>query len=139
MFEATGLESPLRRALAEAGVTAYRVNPARACRALRAVRGGWRKTDRVDAAVLREMGRRLDPSIWRPSLKILCGNQAVAGAPPSVGARSHAREVVRAGQAEGAYARASIARVLAPLDAETTAVESEIAAKIKASPWARGG
>ncbi|MDZ7906474.1 MAG: transposase [Cypionkella sp.] len=56
VFEATGgLEAPLRRALAEAGVTAYRVNPARA-RAFARSTGRLAKTDRVDAAVLREMG-----------------------------------------------------------------------------------
>jgi len=57
VFEATGgLVAPLRRALAEAGVAAIRVNPARA-RAFARSTGRLAKTDRVDAAVLREMGR----------------------------------------------------------------------------------
>ncbi|MDZ7905414.1 MAG: transposase [Cypionkella sp.] len=136
VFEATGgLEAPLRRALAEAGVTAYRVNPARA-RAFARSTGRLAKTDRVDAAVLREMGLRLDLSICAPEPEDLCEIRQLRVRRRQL-VQDRTREVVRAGQAEGAYARASIARVLALLDAEITAVESEIAAKIKASPWAR--
>lgn len=66
VFEATGgLEAPLRRALAQEGVAAIRVNPARA-RAFARSTGRLAKTDRVDAVVLREMGLRLDLPICAP-------------------------------------------------------------------------
>ncbi|MDZ7906587.1 MAG: hypothetical protein U5N55_13040 [Cypionkella sp.] len=137
MFEATGgLEAPLRRALAEAGVTAYRVNPARARAFARSTGAGWpRRT--VSMPLFCADGARLDPSICAPEPEDWCEIRQL---------RVRRRQLVQdrsargaAGQAEGAYARAWIARVLALLDAEITAVEAEIAAKIKASPWGARG
>lgn len=59
-FEASGgYETPLRAALAKAGVPAIRVNPRRA-RAFATSLGRLAKTDRVDAAVIREMATRSD-------------------------------------------------------------------------------
>jgi transposase len=136
VFEATGgLEAPLRRALAEAGVTAHRVNPARA-RAFARSTGRLAKTDRVDAAVLREMGLRLDLPICAPEPEDLSEIRQLRVRRRQL-VQDRAREVVRAGRAEGAYAQASSQRVLAVLNAEIAAIEAEIAARIEASPSAR--
>jgi transposase len=136
VFEATGgLESPLRRALAQAGVVAIRVNPARA-RAFARSTGRLAKTDRVDAAALREMGMRLDLPVCAPEPEELTEIRQLRVRRRQL-VQDRTREVVRAGQAEGAYAQASIARVLAILNAEIATIEGEIAAKIKASSWAQ--
>lgn len=136
VFEATGgLEAPLRRALAQEGVTAIRVNPARA-RAFARSTGRLAKTDRVDAAVLREMGLRLDLPICPPDSEDISEIRQLRVRRRQL-VQDRAREAVRAGRAEGAYAQASIARVLALLDAEITAIEADIAAKIAASPEAK--
>lgn len=59
-FEASGgYETPLRVALAAAGVPAIRINPRRA-RAFATSLGRLAKTDRVDADMIREMAVRLD-------------------------------------------------------------------------------
>lgn len=136
VFEATGgLEAPLRRALAGAGVTAIRVNPARA-RAFARSTGRLAKTDRVDAAVLREMGLRLDLPICAPEPDELNQIKQLRVRRRQL-VQDRTREAVRAGRAEGAYAQSSIARVLALLDAEIAAIEAQIAALIEASPLAR--
>jgi transposase len=60
VFEATGgYDRPLAAALAAAGVTHSRVNPAQSRQFARAL-GVSAKTDRVDARVLAEMGARLE-------------------------------------------------------------------------------
>ena len=136
VFEATGgLEAPLRRALGNKGVVAYRVNPARA-RAFARSTGRLAKTDRVDAVVLREMGLRLDLPICAPESEDLIEIRQLRVRRRQL-VQDRAREAVRKGQAEGAFAQASIARILAILDAEITAIEAEIATCIKASPAAR--
>lgn len=136
VFEATGgLETPLRRALAQEGVAAYRVNPARA-RAFARSTGRLAKTDRVDAVVLREMGLRLDLPICAPESEDLIEIRQLRVRRRQL-VQDRAREAVRAGQADGAYAQASISRILAMLDAEIDMIEAEIAACIKASPAAR--
>jgi transposase len=136
VFEATGgLDAPLRRALAQEGVAAYRVNPARA-RAFARSTGRLAKTDRVDAMVLREMGLRLDLPICPPEPEELSEIRQLRVRRHQL-VQDRTREVVRGQQAEGAFAKASIARVLALLEAEIAAIEVEIAAKIAASPEAR--
>jgi transposase len=136
VFEATGgLEAPLRRALAQAGVAAMRVNPARA-RAFARSTGRLAKTDRVDAMVLREMGLRLDLPICAPEPEEISEIRQLRVRRRQL-VQDRAREVVRAGRAEGAYAQGSTQRVLAVLDAEIAAIEAEIAAKIAACPEAR--
>lgn len=136
VFEATGgLEAPLRRALADAGVVAHRVNPARA-RAFARSTGKLAKTDRVDAVVLREMGLRLDLKVCAAETEDIIEIRQLRVRRRQL-VQDRAREAVRAGQAEGGFAKASIARILAVLDAEITAIEAEIAACIKASPAAR--
>jgi len=128
VFEATGgLEAPLRRALAQEGVAAYRVNPARA-RAFARSTGRLAKTDRVDAMVLREMGLRLDLPICPPEPEELSEIRQLRVRRHQL-VQDRTREVVRGQQAEGAFAKASIARVLALLEAEIAAIEVEIAAK----------
>lgn len=136
VFEATGgLEAPLRRALGSKGVAAYRVNPARA-RAFARSTGKLAKTDRVDAVVLREMGLRLDLPICAAESEDISEIRQLRVRRRQL-VQDRAREAVRKGQAEGAFAKASIARVLAMLDAEIGIIEAEIAARIKASPAAR--
>ena len=133
VFEATGgLEAPLRRALAGAGVMAHRVNPARA-RAFAQGLGRLAKTDRVDAAMLREMGVRLDLPICAPEPEEMSDLRALRTRRRQL-VQDRARETVRLGQAGSALAAASIQRVLALLDAEVAALEAAIAAQIKASP-----
>lgn len=133
VFEASGgLEGPLRRALAEAGVTAHRVNPARA-RAFARSLGRLAKTDRVDASVLREMGLRLDLPQCLPEPEEISDLRALRTRRRQL-VQDRARETVRLGQAGSAMAAASIRRVLALLDAEVAAVEAALAALIKASP-----
>lgn len=133
VFEATGgLEAPLRRALALAGVVAHRVNPARA-RAFARSLGRLAKTDRVDAAVLREMGCRLDLAVCAPEPEELSDLRALRTRRRQL-VQDRAREMVRLGQAGSAYAEGSIRRVLALLDVEVAAVEAAITAAVKASP-----
>ena len=133
VFEATGgLEAPLRRALAGAGVMAHRVNPARA-RAFAQGLGRLAKTDRVDAAMLREMGVRLDLAVCAPEPEEMSDLRALRTRRRQL-VQDRARETVRLGQAGSALAAASIQRVLALLDAEVAALEAAIAAQIKASP-----
>ncbi len=66
VFEASGgCERPLAEALARAGVAFSKVN-ARQARDFARATGRLAKTDRVDAAVLAEMGRALRPRITPP-------------------------------------------------------------------------
>ena len=68
-FEASGgYETPLRMALAKAGVPTIRINPRRA-RAFATSLGRLAKTDRVDAGVIREMAVRLDMPECPPEAK----------------------------------------------------------------------
>jgi transposase len=66
VFEATGVyDEVLRRALEASGIAYARVNPERARDFARAL-GRRAKTDRIDASMLAEMGRRLAPPATRP-------------------------------------------------------------------------
>lgn len=133
VFEATGgLEAPLRRALAEAGVAAHRVNPARA-RAFARSLGRLAKTDRVDAGILREMGMRLDLPLCPPEPEELSELKALRTRRRQL-VQDRAREKVRLGQAGSTCAAASIRRLLEVLDAEVAAVERALAEAIRADP-----
>ena len=91
-FEASGgYETPLRIALAQAGVPAIRINPRRA-RAFATSLGRLAKTDRVDAGIIREMAMRLDLPECPPEsaemghLKALQASQGWARVRPAKGA-----------------------------------------------------
>ena len=136
VFEASGgCETPLRDALAHAGVPALRVNPRRA-RAFATALGRLAKTDRVDAAMLREMGLRL----------------ALPECPPETGdtrklralhvrrrqlVEMRKREATRLGQTRDAVALASIRRVLRLFEGEIGRLEDRISALIRACPALR--
>ena len=133
VFEATGgYDRPLAAALAAAGVTHSRVNPAQSRQFARAI-GVGAKTDRVDARVLAEMGARLELA---PALPLPPGRrdlQALATRRRQlVGMRK--QELTRAQQTEDARASASITRVIAFFDREIAELEELIAAAVAADP-----
>lgn len=136
-FEASGgYETPLRVALADAGVPAIRINPRRA-RAFATSLGRLAKTDRVDAGVIREMAVRLElpecpPETEEPSkLKALQlrRRQLVEDAK---------REKIRLGQTSDKATRTSVTRVLRLLQREIDSIETAIARCIAASEDLRG-
>jgi transposase len=133
IFEATGgYDRPLAAALAEAGVTYARVNPAQARQFARAT-GVVAKTDRVDAGVLAEMGARLElapavpPQPERRDLQALATRRRQV-----VGMRK--QELTRRQQTQDPLARASIARVIAVFDGEIKNLDDRIAAAVAADP-----
>lgn len=133
VFEATGgYDRPLAAALAAAGVTHSRVNPAQSRQFARAI-GVGAKTDRVDARVLAEMGARLELAPALPLPPARRDLQALATRRRQlVGLRK--QELTRAQQTEDALGRASITRVIAFLDGEIAALEERIAAAVAADP-----
>lgn len=134
VFEASGgYEMSLREALARAGATAVRVNPARA-RAYARAMGRLAKTDRADAAMLRSMGLR-HPEL-RPTpleseelreLKALHARRRQL-------VEDRKREKTRRLQAREPLALASIERVIALFTDEITALEARIAALVAGTP-----
>jgi len=133
VFEATGgYDRPLVAALAAAGVTHARVNPAQSRQFAHAI-GVGAKTDRVDARVLAEMGARLELPPALPLPPARRDLQALATRRRQlVGMRK--QELTRAQQTEDAIAKASIARVIAFFDGEIAALEDRIAATVAADP-----
>lgn len=133
VLEATGgYQRAVVGALAEATLPVRVVNPARA-RAFATAVGRVAKTDALDAAVLAEYGERVGP-VARPlpdaaaqELQALLARRRQV-----VGMR--AMEQNRLHQAAG---RASLAAVLAVLDAQVDGVDGELAVAIAADPeWA---
>lgn len=131
VFEASGgYERPLMEALREAGIAHARANP-RQVREFARATGRLAKTDKVDARVIAEMGRAiaLKPAqaadLRRERLAELVRRRAdIAGL--------IAAETQRLAMARDAFVRADIAAMLAVLKARRTALETEIAACIRA-------
>ena len=133
VFEASGgYETPLREALAGAGVPALRVNPRRA-RAFATALGHLAKTDRVDAGMLRQMAQRLNLPVCPPEPKELSALKALQRRRRQL-VEDVKRERIRAKQATCAVTRRSIERVLRVLSRETDQIEARIRALIAAHP-----
>ncbi len=131
VFEASGgYERPLMEALVEAGVPFARVNPRQAREFARAT-GRLAKTDRVDAAMLAEMGRalRLKPSPpgapERIRLAELMARRDDLG-------DMRRREANRMKQARDAWIKKGIKAMLRVLKRRLVRVEAEINAQIEA-------
>jgi transposase len=131
-FEASGgYETPLRAALAKAGVPAIRVNPRRA-RAFATSLGRLAKTDRVDAGVLREMALRLDLPDCAPETEEVSKLKALQLRRRQL-VEDAKREKTRLGQTRDTAMRASVARVLRLLQREIDRIETAITRCIAAS------
>lgn len=136
VLEATGgYQRAVVGALADAALPVRVVNPARA-RAFATAIGRVAKTDAIDAGVLAEYGERVGPvarplpaAATRELQALLARRRQVVG--------MRAMETNRLPQATGRAVRASIAAVLAVLDAQVDGVDGELAAAIAADPeWA---
>lgn len=130
VFEATGgYDAPLREALEAAGAAYARVNPARARDFARAT-GVLGKTDRIDAALLREMGRRLDlkptepVSPARKALKARVARRAQL-------VEQRKQERTRLHQAGDAFVRRSLKQSIATLSARIAVFDKAIATVIR--------
>ena len=131
-FEASGgYETPLRMALANAGVRAIRINPRRA-RAFANSLGRLAKTDRVDARVIREMAMRLDLPECPPETKEVSQLKALQLRRRQL-VEDAKREKIRLGQTSDKATRASVARVLRLLQREVEGIETAIARRIASS------
>jgi transposase len=125
-----GYERPLTDALAAAGVAHARVNPRQAREFARAS-GRLAKTDRVDAAMLAEMGRALrlrpepppDPARRRLAALVARRDDLQAAI---------TREKQRLPRTEDGFLRRAIAALLRVLARHRAALEAEIAAQIAA-------
>ena len=131
VFEASGgYERPLMEALVEAGVPFARVNPRQAREFARAT-GRLAKTDRVDAAMLAEMGRalRLKPSPLRAPERIRLAELMARRDDLS---DMRGREENRMKQARDAWIKKDIKAMLRVLERRLVRVEAEINAQIEA-------
>ena len=131
VFEASGgYERPLMAALAEAGVPFARVNPRQAREFARST-GQLAKTDRVDAAMLAEMGRalRLKPSPRRAPERVRLADLMARRDDLSDMRR---REANRIKQARDAWIRKDIKTMLRVLERRLARIEAEINAQIEA-------
>ncbi|QBY01762.1 IS110 family transposase [Rhodophyticola sp. CCM32] len=136
-FEASGgYETPLRAALARAGVRAIRINPRRA-RAFATSLGRLAKTDRVDAGVLRQMATRLDLPDCPPEREEVIRLKALQLRRRQL-VEDAKREKTRLTQTSHAAMRASAQRVLRLLRREILQIEAAIAKLIAASADLRG-
>jgi len=130
VFEASGgYERPLMEALAEAGVPFARVNPRQAREFARAT-GRLAKTDRVDAAMLAEMGRalRLKPSPLRAPERVRLADLMARRDDLSDMLR---RETNRIKQARDAWIKKDIKTMLRVLERRLVRIEAEISAQIE--------
>lgn len=135
-FEASGgYETPLRAALAKAGVPAIRINPRRA-RAFATSLGRLAKTDRVDAGVIREMAMRLDLPECLPEPKEVRQLKALQVRRRQL-VEDAKREKTRLGQTSDTATRTSVTRVLRLLQREIDSIETAIARCIAASKHLR--
>lgn len=131
-FEASGgYETPLRVALAAAGVPAIRIDPRRA-RAFATSLGRLAKTDRVDAGVIREMAMRLDLPECPPETEDLRQLKALQLRRRQL-VEDAKREKIRLGQTSDAAMRRSVRRVLRMLQREIDGIEIAIAQCIASS------
>ena len=131
-FEASGgYETPLRSALAKAGVRAIRIDPRRA-RAFATSLGRLAKTDRVDAGVIREMAIRLDLPECAPEPKEVSQLKALPLRRRQL-VEDAKREKIRLSQTSDQGMRASLARVLRLLQREIDSIETAIEKCIAAS------
>jgi len=131
VFEASGgYERPLMDALAAAGVSFARVNPRQAREFARAT-GRLAKTDRVDAAMLAEMGRalRLKPSPLRAPERVRLAELMARRDDLSDMLR---RETNRIKQARDAWIKKDIKAMLRVLKRRLARIEAEIKAQIEA-------
>lgn len=136
-FEASGgYETPLRTALAAAGVPAIRINPRRA-RAFANSVGRMAKTDRVDAGVIREMAVRLDLPECPPEMEEVSQLKALQLRRRQL-VEDAKREKIRLGQTCDKGTRASVMRVLRLLQREIDSIETAITQSIAASEDLRG-
>lgn len=136
-FEASGgYETPLRAALAKAGVPAIRINPRRA-RAFATSLGRLAKTDRVDARVIREMAMRLDLPECPPEPKKVSQLKALQLRRRQL-VEDAKREKIRLSQTSDKGTRASLARVMRLLQREIDSIETAIAGCIESSEDLRG-
>jgi transposase len=131
-FEASGgYETPLRIALGQAGVVAIRINPRRA-RAFATSLGRLAKTDRVDAAVIRQMAGRLDLPECPPETQDMLQIKALQLRRRQL-IEDAKREKTRLSQASRPLTRASLERVLHVLKEEIVQIERAISEAIAAS------
>ncbi len=131
-FEASGgYETPLRVALAAAGVPAIRINPRRV-RAFANSLGRLAKTDRVDAGVIREMALRLDLPECPPEPAELRKLKALRLRRRQL-VEDARREKTRLSQTSDLQMRASLERILRLLQREIARIETAIARCIAAS------
>ena len=131
VFEASGgYERPLMKALAEAGVPFARVNPRQAREFARAT-GRLAKTDRVDAAMLAEMGRalRLKPSPLRAPERVRLADLMARRDDLSDMRR---REANRIKQARDTWIKKDIKTMLRVIERRLARIEAEINAQIEA-------
>lgn len=131
VFEASGgYERPLTEALSTAGGAFARVNPRQAREFARAT-GRLAKTDRVDAAMLAEMGRalRLKPSPVRAPERVRLADLMARRDDLSDMLR---REANRIKQARDAWIKNDIKTMLRVLERRLVRVEAEISAQIEA-------
>jgi transposase len=131
VFEASGgYERPLTEALSTAGCAFARVNPRQAREFARAT-GRLAKTDRVDAAMLAEMGRalRLKPSPVRAPERVRLADLMARRDDLSDMLR---REANRIKQARDAWIKNDIKTMLRVLERRLVRVEAEISAQIEA-------
>ena len=125
-FEASGgYETPLRVALAAAGVPAIRINPRRA-RAFATSLGRLAKTDRVDADMIREMAVRLDLPECPPETEEVSQLKALQLRRRQL-VEDTKREKIRLAQTSNKTMRASLGRVLRLLRREIESIETAIA------------
>ena len=136
-FEASGgYETPLRAALANAGVPAIRINPRRA-RAFANALGRLAKTDRVDAGMIREMATRLDLPDCAPEAKEVSQLKALQLRRRQLVGDAK-REKTRLSQTLDTGMCASVERVLRLLRREIESIEAAIARCIASSKDLRG-
>lgn len=131
-FEASGgYERPLTEALAHAGVAFARVNPRQAREFARAT-GKLAKTDRVDARVLAEMGRALEPRPTAPTDPDRVRLADLVARREDLTAAIRA-EKNRAGQARDAWLSKEIGQLIKALREHLAAVEARIESLVAAS------
>ena len=125
-----GYERPLMEALGEARTAFARVNPRQAREFARAT-GRLAKTDRVDAAMLAEMGRalRLKPSPLRAPERVRLADLVARRDDLSDMLR---REANRMKQARDAWIKKDIKTMLRVLERRLARIEAEINAQIEA-------
>lgn len=131
VFEATGsYDARLRRALEAAGIRFARVNPEHA-RAFARATGRRAKTDAVDARMLADLGARLAPPVAEP-LDPARADLARLDRRRDQLVAMRVAERVRRAECDDEVCRADLDDHLAHLDRAIAAIETHIAAAVKA-------